>query len=68
VLGKYRAGDIRHCYAEIGRIQALLGYQPKVSFAAGVGELVAWVAQQRRTVRQPVADATGELLARGLVG
>jgi dTDP-L-rhamnose 4-epimerase len=45
ILGEYRVGDIRHCYADISRLQAL-GYRPKVAFADGVAELVDWVQQQ----------------------
>ncbi len=66
VTGKYRAGDIRHCYADISRIQQLLGYGPRVRFEEGARELVDWVARQQ-VVREPVADATSELMARGLV-
>src|SRR3954454_382234 len=32
VIGKYRAGDIRHCFADIGRSRAELGYAPQVDF------------------------------------
>jgi dTDP-L-rhamnose 4-epimerase len=66
VTGKYRAGDIRHCYADVSRIQRLLGYRPRVRFEEGARELVDWMARQH-VVREPVADATGELMARGLV-
>jgi dTDP-L-rhamnose 4-epimerase len=44
---KFRAGDIRHCFADITRIQALLGYSPTFRFETGVAELVAWVANQQ---------------------
>jgi len=44
---KFRAGDIRHCFADITRIQTLLGYAPRFQFEDGVPELVAWVAGQR---------------------
>jgi dTDP-L-rhamnose 4-epimerase len=47
---KFRAGDIRHCFADISRIRELIGYAPRVRFEDGVGELVAWVRQQ------PAAD------------
>src|SRR5690242_9031289 len=30
VVGKYRAGDIRHCFADITRSRARLGYAPQV--------------------------------------
>ena len=65
VTGKFRAGDIRHCYADITRISAQLGYAPTVTFEQGVGELVRWVAEQQG-VQDAVATATQELLARGL--
>ena len=66
VTEKFRAGDIRHCYADISRIQELLGYEPKVSFEQGVGELVSWVAGQQG-VHSDVDGATQQLAALGLV-
>ena len=65
VAGKARTGDIRHCIADIGKIQAELGYQPRRDFAAGVAELAAWVADREAIDR--VNEARGELEARGLV-
>jgi dTDP-L-rhamnose 4-epimerase len=46
ILGQFRAGDIRHCYADISRIRSLLGYEPSVSFTEGLPELVEWVDRQ----------------------
>jgi dTDP-L-rhamnose 4-epimerase len=46
IVHKFRTGDIRHCFADIGHIQAL-GYRPKVRFEDGVAELVDWVRSQR---------------------
>ncbi len=66
VTEKFRAGDIRHCYADIARIQGLLSYEPKVSFEQGVGELVGWVADQQG-VHNDVDGATQQLAALGLV-
>ena len=43
ITGKYRAGDIRHCFADISAARQLLGYQPKFHFSQGVRELVAWL-------------------------
>ena len=65
VTGTMRAGDIRHCIADIGKIQAQLGYAPQVDFEAGLAELAAWVAQQQAVDR--VHQARDELEARGLV-
>src|SRR5947199_5216350 len=41
VTGTYRAGDIRHCFADISTVSERLGYLPKVSFGEGMKELVA---------------------------
>ena len=30
VVGKYREGDIRHCFADISRARKYLGYEPKI--------------------------------------
>lgn len=47
MTGKYRAGDIRHCYADIEKARRLLGYEPRVSHEEGFGELAAWLREQK---------------------
>ena len=64
VTGDYRVGDIRHCFADIGKARAVLGYAPRVSFEAGLAELAAWLEGQVSIDR--VDDARRELVARGL--
>ena len=64
VTAKYRAGDIRHCFADISLARELLGYEPKVSLEHGLVELAAWLEGQ---VAMDRADAAAEeLAARGL--
>lgn len=63
--GKYREGDIRHCVGDISRARKLLGYEPKVKLQDGIAELLGWVKEQSAT--DLVAQASGELAARGLV-
>ena len=46
ITQKYRAGDIRHCYADLSRAKQLLGYEPQVSHEQGFRELAAWLAGQ----------------------
>ena len=46
ITHKYRAGDIRHCYADISRARQLLGYEPQVTHEAGFLELAAWLESQ----------------------
>jgi dTDP-L-rhamnose 4-epimerase len=64
LLGQYRAGDIRHCVADISRIERELGYRPRVAFADGLRELLAWLRTQ--SPEDSVEAAGRELAARGL--
>src|SRR5438034_3052303 len=43
IRGKYRAGDIRHCFADISAATQLLGYQPRVRLKQGIEGLVVWL-------------------------
>lgn len=64
LTGKYRVGDIRHCFADISHARERLGYQPKVSFESGLRELAEWLKDQ--SVVDGVSDAGAELVERGL--
>lgn len=64
ILGKYRVGDIRHCFADIGKAQRVLGFTPQVRLEDGLVELSSWLASQAAVDR--VAQASAELSARGL--
>jgi dTDP-L-rhamnose 4-epimerase len=65
IAGTYRAGDIRHCYADISKIASALGYAPQVTFREGVAELVAWLESQQ--AHDHTEEALHQLTARGLV-
>jgi dTDP-L-rhamnose 4-epimerase len=65
IVGRFREGDIRHCFADISRAQKFLGYQPTVPLVQGMGKLIDWVRQQ--AAEDSVARATSELESRGLV-
>jgi dTDP-L-rhamnose 4-epimerase len=65
IVGKYRVGDIRHCFADIARARAVLGFEPQVDFSEGLQELAQWLATQQAEDR--VDAATAELEKRGLV-
>lgn len=64
ITGKYRAGDIRHCYADISAARRVLGYEPRYQFADGIVELVDWLRSQ--TAVDKAADMVRELTAHGL--
>jgi dTDP-L-rhamnose 4-epimerase len=64
LTGKYRVGDIRHCFADIGLATATIGYAPEVDIDEGMTELAAWLEGQACDDR--VESAAAELSARGL--
>ncbi|MGN6258019.1 MAG: NAD-dependent epimerase/dehydratase family protein [Solirubrobacterales bacterium] len=64
VTGKYRVGDIRHCFADITLARAVLGYEPQIALDDGMAELADWLEGQ--TAEDRVESAHGELVARGL--
>jgi dTDP-L-rhamnose 4-epimerase len=64
LTGKYRVGDIRHCFADITHARTTLGYEPQVDFETGLEELATWLEGQVATDR--VEQASAELAARGL--
>lgn len=64
ITGKYRVGDIRHCFADVTGARLHLGYTPRVDFDEGLAELAAWLAGQSPVDR--VGDARAELETRGL--
>jgi dTDP-L-rhamnose 4-epimerase len=64
VTGKYRVGDIRHCFADVSLARRVLGYQPQMPLERGLIELSSWLAGQVACDR--VAQAREELAARGL--
>jgi len=64
VTGKYRVGDIRHCFADITLARQVLGYEPRVTLEDGLLELAGWLEGQVAYDR--VAEASAELAARGL--
>jgi dTDP-L-rhamnose 4-epimerase len=64
ITNRYRAGDIRNCFADISLARDVLGYQPRVSLDEGLAQLAGWLADQSAVDR--IEQATQELQARGL--
>jgi dTDP-L-rhamnose 4-epimerase len=64
LLDKFRAGDIRHCFAGTERATDLLGFTPQVALEDGMTALITWLQGQHADDK--VDDATRELVARGL--
>jgi dTDP-L-rhamnose 4-epimerase len=67
IVGKFRQGDIRHCFADIAAAREALVYEPRVSFEDGMRELAAWIAEEAPPAEDRVQHSTAELEERGLV-
>jgi dTDP-L-rhamnose 4-epimerase len=65
ISGKYRVGDIRHCFPDISLANRILGYAPEVALEDGLLDLAAWLDGQIAEDR--FVEAKQELAARGLV-
>lgn len=65
LVGKYRAGDVRHCIGDPSRARALLGFEARMTLEQGLDELLGWSAAQEAEDR--VAGSLAQLERRGLV-
>ena len=64
ITGKYRVGDVRHCFADTSKTKRILGFEPEVEFEDGLFELAEWLKTQIAT--DNVNKASNELSSRGL--
>jgi dTDP-L-rhamnose 4-epimerase len=67
VTGAFRAGDIRHNVADISRIERLIDFHPKWTFAEGIIQFLKWA--EAHTVQDAGFERSlSELRQRGLMG
>lgn len=65
VLQTYRVGDIRHCFADLKKIESALGFKPEKDFQQGMAELIEWVKKARKPIdktKQSLAELTDSKL------
>jgi dTDP-L-rhamnose 4-epimerase len=65
IRSQFRAGDIRHCYADVSKARHLLGFEPRILLQKGMADLLAWVKEQ--TAEDRFAQVERELAAKALV-
>ena len=65
ISGNYRLGDIRHNYADISKIENLLGFKPKFSFSEGIKNFTTWVTKQQIQVDK-YSESIKEMKEKGL--
>ena len=64
LVGQYRAGDIRHCFADPAKAERLLGFRAEIDFESGMADLLSWLEGQEAT--DSVETAHEALVSRGL--
>lgn len=65
IMDKARAGDVRHCFADITKARTLLGYRPAQRLETALPALADWI--RRSTAQDRGEHAKRELEAHGLV-
>jgi dTDP-L-rhamnose 4-epimerase len=68
LTGAFRAGDIRHNTADIGKLQETLHIQPKTAFKDGLSRFLVWAATQAPSDKLAYSRSANELARRGLMG
>jgi dTDP-L-rhamnose 4-epimerase len=66
IRGTFRAGDIRHCFADVALAREALGFKAEVPLDQGMAELASWLEGQVAVDRSD--EAAAELTQRGLGG
>jgi len=67
ITNKFRLGDIRHCYADISKIESKLGFKPFYQIEDGMRELIEWVKLQQGKIVDKSSRANEELKEKGLL-
>jgi dTDP-L-rhamnose 4-epimerase len=65
ITGKYRCGDIRHCFADISKARELLGFEPHYHLDGSLESFAEWVLTTEAIDRN--AEMTRHLKERGLM-
>jgi len=64
ITERFRAGDVRHCFADPSHAKSTLGFAAKVRLEDGIDEVIAFVRAERP--EDKVESFQAELTARGL--
>lgn len=65
VSGQFRLGDIRHNFADLGKIDRVLGFVPRVGIEQGISRFVDWVREQQGG-KDAYEESLRELAEKGL--
>jgi len=65
VSGRYRSGDVRHAVASVSRLEEVLGFVPRTTFAEGLRSFVDWARVNQADAADDLAEE--QLTARDLL-
>jgi dTDP-L-rhamnose 4-epimerase len=65
ISGNYRLGDIRHNFADMSKINSLLGFKPKYNFDLGINKFTEWVLTQE-VKESKYEESIAEMKEKGL--
>jgi len=66
ITSNFRLGDIRHNYADISKINKLLGFIPKYEFEEGIKIFTDWVKKENIEKNNSYQDSLDEMQNKGL--
>jgi dTDP-L-rhamnose 4-epimerase len=66
IQGRFRSGDIRHCYADANLAEKTLAFRAQTRFEDGLPYFLDWAAEEEG-VRDLVEMGVGELAGKGLI-
>jgi dTDP-L-rhamnose 4-epimerase len=66
ITGRFRIGDIRHNYADMRKIERLLGFLPQIDFKEGIGKFTSWVLKQK-IEKDELINSLEEMKSKGLL-
>lgn len=66
VKGRFRSGDIRHCYADTARARSVLDFKTMTNFEEGLPRFLDWAVEEEG-VMDLVDKSVGELEDSGLI-
>jgi dTDP-L-rhamnose 4-epimerase len=66
ITGGFREGDIRHNFADIDRIEKILGYSPSTKFSKGILKFLSW-AQNEDASTSKYESSLQEMRDKGLI-
>jgi dTDP-L-rhamnose 4-epimerase len=67
ISGNFRLGDIRHNYADISKINKLLGFVPKYNFEQGIKLFTNWVKTENIDGNNLYQESLSEMRNKGLL-